>query len=506
MNKNQERVYSSIAEAASLATPPEAIQVEQTPTYLKEPIQVADFMTGVVAATGASVVELAQARGLPAQDIVVDRRHATLTANNAAFHYINGVMITGGEIMVPANAFYETRDGKWMCFNGAYPDLRDGILNYFDAANSQEALIKKVAQHDSLKIEADFERLGLCAAPLLSQDEWLAHPQGQAMSKLPIILCKRIGNTKERLLPKANARPLEGVRVIDVTHVVAGPWATRVLADHGADVISVRNPLFPFLYPVIFEESYGKKQILLHLKQEKMKQRFVELLKTADVLVWGYGPGSLDRLGFTREALQKLNPNLVLTHISAYGPEGPWSKRKGWEQLSQTCSGMVELASRDRDQHHLVAALPNDYGTGYLAAIGTISALRQRQGQGGFWEVHAMLTRTAMEMMSLPHEAEEAVPTSQDLDGKYLVDQDSDFGAVFTRLLSAPFLSETPAYSETGPAVLGAHDPFTTDWDQKVTGDGVPKHRPSEIAKRGLVGFLKGFGHEDIMLRKSQTD
>ena len=503
MNSNQKNVYDDIAKAVSLATPAEKIEVEQTPTFLKEPIQVADFITAVVAATGASVAELGQARGLPEQEISVDRRHATLTTNNAGYHYLNGVMILGGEIMVPANAFYETRDGRWMCFNGAYPHLRDGILKYFDAANDLEALSKKVAQHDSAKIETDFEQLGLCTAPLLTHDEWLAHPQGQAMSALPIITSERFGNAKKRTLPEARHRPLEGVRVIDVTHVVAGPWGTRVLADHGADVISVRNPLFPFLYPVIFEESYGKKQILLHLKMEKAKARFAELIKDADALVWGYAPGSLDRLGFTREALMELNPNLVVTHVSAYGPKGPWAKRKGWEQLSQTCSGMVDLASRGRDQYHLVAALPNDYGTGYLAAIGTISALRQRQEQGGFWEVHAMLTRTAMEMLSLPHEAEEAVPVSLENDGKYLVDQDSNFGAVFTRLASTPVLSKTPAYCETGPAILGAHDPFLTGWDEKVTTTGVPKHRPSEMVKGRIHGFLEGYGHEDIMLRKS---
>jgi hypothetical protein len=318
-----------------------------------------------------------------------------------------------------------------------------------------------------------------------------------------VVLSKRFGDAKGRVLPEAKHRPLEGVRVIDVTHVIAGPWSTRVLADNGADVISVRNPTFPFLYPAIFEESYGKKQILLHLGMEKSKARFTELLRDADVLVWGYAPGSLERLGFTREALMALNPNLVVTRVSAYGPEGPWAKRKGWEQLSQACSGMVDLASRGRDQHHLVGALPNDYATGYLAAIGTVAALRQRQEQGGFWEVEAMLTRTAMEILSLPHEAEEAVAVSIEGDGKYFVDQLSNFGAIFTRLAPAARLSKTPAFCETGPAVNGAHHPFLTGWDAQVTTDGKPKHRPSEMVKSGLYGFLSGFGHEDIMLRKA---
>ena len=503
MNKYQQQVYDSIAKAASLATPADRVQVEQSPTYLKEPMKIADFAAGLLGAYGTSMAELGEVRGLPGQEVSVDRRLATLSLNDAMYHYMNGVMVLGGEIMVPANGFYQARDGQWMCFNGAYPHLRDGILKYFDAPHDQDALIKRVAEHDSAQIEADFERLGLCTAPLYTHEQWLAHPQGQAMKELPVILSERFGDAKKRVLPQARYRPLEGVRVIDVTHVIAGPWSTRVLADNGADVISVRNPLFPFLYPAIFEESYGKKQILLHLGMEKSKARFTELLMDADVLVWGYGPGSLERLGFTRDALMALNPNLVVTRVSAYGPEGPWAKRKGWEQLSQTCSGMVDLASRDRDQNHLVAALPCDYGTGYLAAIGAASALRRRQEQGGFWEVEAMLTRTAMEILSLPHEAEEAVPVSEEADSKYLVDQESNFGATFTRLAPAAQLSETPAYSETGPAINGAHDPFLTGWDKEVTTDDKPKHRPSEVAKKGLYGFLKGYGHEDIMLRET---
>ncbi|MDH5173575.1 MAG: CoA transferase, partial [Gammaproteobacteria bacterium] len=166
MNKYQQQVYDSIAKAASLATPADRIQVEQTPTYLREPMKIADFAAGLLGAFGASVAELGEARGLPAQEVAVDRRLATLSLNDAMYHYMNGVMILGGEIMVPANGFYQSKDGRWMCFNGAYPNLRDRILKYFDAPHDQEALIKRVAKHDSAKIEADFEALGLCMAPL----------------------------------------------------------------------------------------------------------------------------------------------------------------------------------------------------------------------------------------------------------------------------------------------------------------------------------------------------
>lgn len=138
MNNNQTQVYDDIAQAAGISTPSSAITVEQTPSYLKEPVSVADFAVGLVGALGSSVAELGEARGLPSQDISVDRRLATMSLNNAAFNYMNGVLITGGEIIVPVNGFYETRDGKWMCFNGAYPHLRDGILKYFDAPHDHD--------------------------------------------------------------------------------------------------------------------------------------------------------------------------------------------------------------------------------------------------------------------------------------------------------------------------------------------------------------------------------
>jgi hypothetical protein len=135
--------------------------------------------------------------------------------------------------------------------------------------------------------------------------------------------------------------------------------------------------------------------------------------------------------------------------------------------------------------------------------FGAVAALRQRQELGGFWEVEATLTRTAMEILSLPHEAEEAVAVSIEGDGKYFVDQLSNFGATFTRLAPAARLSKTPAFCETGPAINGAHHPFLTGWDEQVTTDGKPKHRPSEMIESGLYGFMSGYGHEDIMLRKT---
>ncbi|MGA3318685.1 MAG: CoA transferase [Candidatus Korobacteraceae bacterium] len=506
MIENQQKTYNDIAAAAALETPFDQITVEQTPTYLQDPVRVADFAAGLFSAFGASVAEVGTSRGMPGQDITVDRRHATLLFNDPLYHYLNGVIVLGGEIEVPVNSFYETKDGKWMCFNGAYSHLRNGILNYFDAANNMDALAAGVSKRTAAEIEQDFEKLGLCVAPRHSYAEWLEHPQGKAVGARPVISIERDGNAKSRILPEAKWRPLEGVRVIDITHVLAGPWLTRVLAEQGADVISIRNPMFDFLYPAIFGESYGKKQIFVNFKSPQGKSRLTELIKSADVLVWGYHYPALKRLGFSLETLKALNPNLVLVHESAYGTTGPWANRKGWEQLAQTTCGAVELASEGRGQNHLIGALPCDFGTGYLGAIGTMSALRQRQEQGGFWNVEASLTGTIMQVLSLPPAKEDAAPVSNDDMLMYMVDQKSDLnGATFTRLAPGARLSKTPSFAATGPAILGAHHPTKTTWDQPPFKQVEVTHQPSVYAKEGLMGVYTGYGHEDIMLRKTEA-
>ncbi|MGO9682508.1 MAG: CoA transferase [Beijerinckiaceae bacterium] len=507
MKENQQKIYNAIAAAAALKTPFDRIAVEQTPTFLQDPVRVADFAAGLFSAFGASIAEVGVSRGLPGQDVAVDRRHATLLFNDANYHYLNGVLILGGEIEVRVNSFYETSDGKWMCFNGAYSHLRNGILNYFDAANNMDALAAGVRKHSAAEIEADFEKLGLCVAPMHTYAEWLEHPQGKILAASTVISIKRHGDAKNRILPEAKWRPLEGVRVIDITHVIAGPWLTRVLAEQGADVISIRNPLYDFLYPAIFAESYGKKQIFSNFKSEKGKNRLAELIKSADVLVWGYHYPALERLGFSLDTLKALNPNLVLVHESAWGATGPWANRKGWEQLAQTTCGAVALVSEARGQNHLIGALPCDFGTGYLGAIGVMSALRQRQEQGGFWTVEATLARTIMQVLSLPPAKEDAVPVSNEEMPKYLIDQKSALnGATFTRLAPGARLSKTPSFAATGPAILGAHDPHKTTWDQPPFEKVPVPHQPSVYAKEGLTGVLTGYGHEDIMLRKSEAN
>ena len=197
----------------------------------------------------------------------------------------------------------------------------------------------------------------------------------------------------------------------------------------------------------------------------------------------------------------------MLVHESAWGSTGPWANRKGWEQLAQTTCGAVALASEGRGQNHLIGALPCDFGTGYLGAIGAMSALRQRQELGGFWTVEATLAGTIMLALSLPQEKEAAVPVSNDDMLKYLIDQKSDLnGATFTRLAPGARLSKTPSFAATGPAILGAHDPHRTTWDQPPFKQIPVPHQPSVYAREGLTGVYTGYGHEDIMLRKSEAN
>ena len=198
-----------------------------------------------------------------------------------------------------------------------------------------------------------------------------------------------------------------------------------------------------------------------------------------------------------------MNPNLVLVRESCYGLQGPWAHRKGWEQLAQTCCGAAVLASQGHAEKHIVAALPSDYGAGYLGAAGAVSALRQRQSDGGFWTVDVNLCGTIMLPLSLPHEAEDAVAVTAGELGDYMIDQ--QWGdTTFTRLKSAAVLSHTPAFCAIGPSILGSRDAHRTTWDPVEDAAEPAREIPSAYAREGrLVGVLEGYGHEDILVQEA---
>ena len=287
---------------------------------------------------------------------------------------------------------------------------------------------------------------------------------GIALGKVPPIEIIKIGDAPPEALRgpragEATARPLSGVRVLDLTRLLAGPTCARTMAEHGANVLHVRAPRLPFVEPFVIDTNPGKRSCYLDLDRNQDHERLRALAREADVFSQGYRLGAFARRGFSPEALAEMRRGIVVVSINCYGHEGPWAGRPGWEQLAQATSGM---ASEHSGGAHpaLVGAALNDYTTGYLGATSAMLALARRATEGGSWHVRVSLARTAMWIMSLPRVAADALPHPVDPAeiAPWMIDMQTAWGPL-KRLGPVARMSAAPPRWELPPAPLGTNPP-----------------------------------------------
>jgi hypothetical protein len=223
-------------------------------------------------------------------------------------------------------------------------------------------------------------------------EEWAAHPAGKAVRTIPLVDVEPIAPAAPRPLPPGPT-PLSGARVLDLTHVIAGPVCGRTLAAHGADVLHIGAAHLPILRPLQLDTGFDKRDVFLDLRTSAGKQALRELIADADVLVQSYRPGALARLGFGPEDLAELRPGIVSVELSAWGHAGPWRARRGFDSLVQMSSGIAAEPLGTRPQPLPAQVL--DHATGWLAAAAAITALRRRAVEGGSWRIRLALARTA---------------------------------------------------------------------------------------------------------------
>lgn len=497
----QKKAYERVAASLPFELDPSKISVSPGTSYTRSSIKAHDLATGVMAAFGSVVERLGVMRGLPSQTMTLDRRRCGLLLNSAQLQYVNGygTLIDSWPIG-PDNGCYRTKDGRHIMMIGLHPHLRDALLNYFQCANSASALQSAVEKKEAQELEDEVNALHLPLGIVRSPEEWAAHEQGEATRALPVIGLDQHGSENKRLLGHARHRPLEGLRVLELTHLVAGPTIGRLLAEQGAEVIKVQPPLGDWVYPLWLDVSWGKKNIFLDLKGRYGKGRFIDLLQSADVLINSMRPGALERLGLGREELKTLNPNLVLVNASFASPRTPWHERRGFEQIAQAVTGVMHVNSQGLEAPTLISVLMNDYLTGYLGAIGTVAALSEREEKGGFWEVDVSLTRCSTLATDFvePIENETYGPVTMEDLVDHAVDQMTPAG-LFTRLKSAVEFSHIPSMTLLPPSLPGAH-PDTTTWADNQHHFGLPElpHLPSRMARDGLIrNFISSHGIED---------
>jgi hypothetical protein len=266
------------------------------------------------------------------------------------------------------------------------------------------AVAQALSAWDAIAFERAATDAGLVVAALRSFDEWDAHPQSAALAAQPLVAIERIGDAPPLALPDLprDERPLGGVRVLELTRILAGPFCGRTLAAYGADVLLVNSPALPNIEAII-DTSRGKLSAFADLATAAGREAMRNVLAEAHVFVQGYRPGALAALGFGAEALAAARPGIVVVSLSAYGETGPWAGKRGFDSLVQTATGFnrAEAQAAGAAQPRPLPMQILDMASGALMAFGAQAALWRQQREGGSWQVRVSLARTGQWLREL---------------------------------------------------------------------------------------------------------
>lgn len=370
------------------------LEIAETPSAIASPLPISDSATGAYGALALAAAELGDLRGLSLTPRV-NRRLAGLANAGNEYLTIDGVAPkTWGNI----TGYYRCRDGASVYCHGIFEHLRDGLLDLFGAEDDRASMAARLAEWTADEAEAAGQARGLCVMRLRTRAEWEAHPQRAALAAQPVLRIAPFACEPgaRRLPPLANGDgPLAGVRVLDLTRVIAGPMAGRALAEMGADVLRISGPGLPFIEPLVIDTGFGKRNAEIDLRTEDGRATLAALVREADVLIDGYRPGALAAKGFGTEALAALNPGLIHVRASAFSDVGPWAGRRGYDSYVQSGVGLTAPADPD-DPPVRLPCQPLDYLTGCLSACGAILGLIRRQASGRGAVAEMSLARTAI--------------------------------------------------------------------------------------------------------------
>ena len=434
-----------------------------------DPVSDSRFRPGAAAAAalaaqGTAIAAIWRLRSGEGQDVSVDlRRAATVGLRTSRNIHQNGTHyedLPRPRVRFPE--FHRSRDGRQMYLlrSFANPEPLVSLLTVLDCVHTPEAFATAVAKWDALELEerlAEERLVGVIARP---RQEWRAHPQGAWLASRPVIDIEKIADSDPEPFGPA-ARPLSGIRVLDMSSVLAGGSASRTLAEQGAELLHVSALHQMDTLRVCVDTGLGKRRAFLDIDRPEQLAQVRELAKGADLFVQSWRPGSLDARGLSPEELAAARPGLIYVSVSCYGSGGPWRTRAGYEPCGQTASGLVlEEGTPDKPRFAAVRTL-NDYLTGYLAAAGALGALVRRAREGGSYHVKVSLTRASMwvqDLGMLPEDQVPAQPPSLAAHPEDLIEIDSAFGRLS---VAAPVTqySRTPGYWSRPPEPYGASLP-----------------------------------------------
>ncbi|MGW9027875.1 CoA transferase [Streptomyces sp. NPDC055722] len=317
-----------------------------------------------------------------------------------AFHSERHLRLDGREPVnfAPLSRFWRTADG-WVRTHANYPHHRERLLATLGLAAdaSVETVAAALSERSAVEVEESVYAAGGLAIALRTPQEWAAHEQGHAVAAHPLVGRERLDEAPLRPLVPLSGEPLlpaAGLRVLDLTRVIAGPVATRTLALLGADVLRIDSPQLHELPDQHADMDIGKRSAVLDLAAPADRRSFQELLAQADVVVTGYRPGALERFGLAPGHLAERRPGLVVAQLSAWGAYGPWGGRRGFDSLVQVATG-IAVTEGSAERPGALPAQALDHGTGYLLAAAVLRSLTDQSEEGGSRAVRLALARTA---------------------------------------------------------------------------------------------------------------
>jgi crotonobetainyl-CoA:carnitine CoA-transferase CaiB-like acyl-CoA transferase len=431
---------------------------------LPTPFRITEAGCATLAAVGLAVSDLWELRTGRRQGVAIDTRQATASLRSGTYLKINGTPVPFGRNEVMGS--YPAKHGRWSYVHANFPNHRAAALKVLGVPEDHDAVRKAVAQWDALELEEAIIAAKGAGGMVRTIEEWLMHPQGAAVATLPLMEIVRIGDSPPEKL-RSGERPLSGVRVLDLTRVIAGPTCARTLAEHGAEVLKITGAHLPSLGRQEYDTGHGKLSAHLDLREAKDTEILRGLVRGADVFSQGYRPGTLGARGFSPEALAQLRPGIVVVSLSAFSHVGPWASRRGFDTVIQSVSGITsrqgELFPGDEPgpQFYPVSAI--DFLTGYLMAFGAMVALARRAREGGSWLVRislAQVGRWLVERGQVPESELKNVPkefTPAELE-RWSMMSETPVGRL-QHLAPVIRLSETPPRWARPTVPLGYHQP-----------------------------------------------
>ncbi|MCH9675226.1 MAG: CoA transferase [Gammaproteobacteria bacterium] len=456
----------AVRDAPGTALPP-AVQ----PTFSgADPVfstrfRVAETGAAVLGAIGVAVSDIWHLKTGRSQSVSVDVRGAGAALKSFEFlerREPDGSYQVMGNSPLAATAYqitqpWPTKDGRWFLPHFGIAHMKKRVLDVLECEDNPKSVGDAVLRWNGEELEDAIAEVGACGGMVRDNAEWLAHPHGAALAAQPVVEVEKIGDSPpEPFAP--DGRALAGVRVLDLTRILAGPVAARTCAEHGADVLMVGAKGVPQIRNFVVDLSHGKRSCYLDLNEPREASRLRDLVRGADVFSQGYRPGVLDARGFGAEELAAIRPGLIHASISCFGNHGPFQNRAGWEQVAQSMVGICHESGEARPALLPVPAC--DYLTGYLGAYGILLALARRAVEGGSYRVNVSLCQSGMflyrqERVDFP---EPDMNLSAQEVAAMQMEASSDYGDL--RYL-APVIkfSETKSHWSHPSPALGSHAP-----------------------------------------------